>query len=240
VTRRASRAASKKVDTAIGLAEAAHILGKEAEGVKEDALREFGRGLHPFQDSFSHEGGDFSHPFRGKPGDRDFSSPMEHYTDQTYTDPVKSEQMARAVLEKMLEFRRARGDTDVPSLDVAWGRAKNEVREFIVADTRSEKEEILRRWGVDPGDDKKWDMSLRDREEIRLERDGVWGKVRSFYDEQRRRLSAVVEASKTRRKRELDEEIRARREAEEREVKQKKDLEERRKALVIPEVPDGN
>ena len=244
-TRRASKAASARVDEGINLAEAATIVGgQHMSAVHKDALRRFGRGLHPLEDSFAHEGGDFQHPFRGQIGDTDFSSPTRHFTDQTHTTPEKSQEMARTILRKMLEFRRARGDQNVPSEEQAWQSIRKEVGEFIRADTRSVKERILGRWGVSPGEDQKWDMSLTDPEKPIVTDDGYWGKVHRFLEERRRRIKRSIGSGKEASQRKGEDLIRERKELEEKaaqeELLRQRAEEQKRKAIVIPERPNEN
>ena len=230
-----SQAAGSKVKQATNLAEAARITGLEPNSpVYNDALRDFGRGLHPLQDSFSHEGGQYAHPFRGSPGDLDYSTPLRSNTDWTHTTPEKSKRMARRVLEEMLEFRRARGDKNVPSIDAAWNEVRNDVDEFIHADTRREKEEILNRWGVEQGTKGKWGISAPEGEDIPTEQHGVWDKIWSYTKEKTNRrivdaLRGVAEG-----------EIRSRLQKELLEERQAREQEEKRKHIVVPEMPEGN
>ena len=178
--RRNSPAARAKVERAIDLVKAARVAGDSS--VSEIALRDFGRGLHPYQDSFSHEEGEFAHPFRGSPGDRDYSTPLRSNTDWTHTTPGKSEEMAQKVLQKMLAFRRARGDENVPAFEEAWASVSKEVNHFIAADTREEKEKILSRWGAEPGPSGEWHISLPHKKKPRKQQN-IWERMKSAWNQ---------------------------------------------------------
>ena len=239
-----SDAAKSKIRQAINLTEAATISGEEPDSiVYREAFRDFGRGLHPFQDSFSHEGGEFAHPFRGSPGDLDYSTALRSNTDWTFTTPSKSEQMAKRVLEEMIEFRRARGDANVPSFEDAWKAVEGDVQEFIYADTLEKKEAILNRWGVDKGESGEWrHIGAPEGEEVTTEQDGIWGKIRSHSDKIRSYTEEqfsrhIVEPWKDI----AEAEIRNRINREERQLRRREYMRKyKQQHIVVPERPEGN
>ena len=234
-----SPAARSRIEQATKLAEAAKIAGIESgAAIHDDVLRYFGRGLHPFQDSFSHEGGQYAHPYRGRPGDLDYSTPLLPNTDWTFTTPEKSERMARRVLEVMLKFRRARGDRNVPSFEKAWSIVEDDVREFNLADTRQEKEAIMTRWGVEPGSEGEWHIAAPEKKEPSNDQQGIWGTIRSWTKSQYERTIGepwkrhVVEPARKRLEREI-----LRRQKEEERRAQKRRM--KRQYVVVPELPEG-
>ncbi len=76
--------------------------GPDWSGFGGSSFSSFGRALHYYQDSYSHEG--FSNPYYGH-------ARALHYIDKTESDPTKAMEMARGTFELLAQFGRSLGCT---------------------------------------------------------------------------------------------------------------------------------
>ena len=122
-----------------------------------DQFYSFGRAMHGFQDSYSHQGEAstliacpddwvWSHPRIGTPPQA-WGGPDSHEPDFTYKRREVAIEMAKRTYEYLLEFRKHRMKNHA-SAAVGWDSLEGDVRRFVEASTKTNKERWLEEQGV--------------------------------------------------------------------------------------------
>ncbi len=129
---------------------------KVRRAIESGKLNDFGEGLHPFEDSWAHQG----RPYFGDSGHaKERGGGLSHKADQTFQFPDDAWQAARRTYDMMLDFLKQHPEyRNRPSRD--FRELEKQLEQFINAKTKADKRKAFESMGVQMPDEFWKDISL--------------------------------------------------------------------------------